>query len=68
MHVTLVRHTRPAVSDGVCYGATDLDVAATFDEEVVQRRRCTAARATARSRARYAAAGASPSASALRKA
>ena len=35
-HVTLVRHTRPRVSDGVCYGATDLDVAATFEEEAAQ--------------------------------
>ena len=36
MHVTLVRHTRPAVSEGVCYGATNLDVAATFEEEAAQ--------------------------------
>lgn len=33
MHVILVRHTRPAVSAGVCYGITDLDVAPTFDDE-----------------------------------
>ena len=29
----LVRHTRPLVPDGVCYGATDLDLAPTFEEE-----------------------------------
>ena len=33
MHLTLVRHTRPLVPDGVCYGVTDLDLAPTFDEE-----------------------------------
>ena len=33
MHVTLVRHTRPSVAAGVCYGITDLDLAATFDDE-----------------------------------
>ena len=32
-HLTLVRHTRPAIPENVCYGATDLDVAATFEEE-----------------------------------
>ena len=36
MHVTLVRHTRPLVSDGVCYGMTDLDLAATFEEEAAR--------------------------------
>ena len=36
MRVTLVRHTQPAVSDGVCYGATDLDVAPTFEAEAAQ--------------------------------
>ena len=35
MPVTLVRHTRPAVPEGVCYGATDLDLASTFDDEAV---------------------------------
>ena len=33
MSVILVRHTRPAVPAGVCYGATDLDLASTFDDE-----------------------------------
>ena len=32
MHLTLVRHTRPAVSEGVCYGMTDLKLAPTFDD------------------------------------
>ena len=32
-HLILVRHTRPAVADGVCYGMTDLDLAATFEQE-----------------------------------
>jgi len=31
--VILVRHTRPAVPEGVCYGITDLDLAPTFDDE-----------------------------------
>ncbi|MEM1250430.1 MAG: alpha-ribazole phosphatase family protein [Acidobacteriota bacterium] len=31
MALTLVRHTRPAVEDGVCYGATDLGVADDFE-------------------------------------
>ena len=33
MPVILVRHTRPAVPEGVCYGVTDLDLASTFDDE-----------------------------------
>ena len=33
MHVILVRHTRPAVPAGVCYGITDLELAPTFDDE-----------------------------------
>ena len=33
MPVILVRHTRPRVAAGVCYGVTDLDVAPTFDDE-----------------------------------
>ena len=33
MPVILVRHTRPAVPTGVCYGITDLDLAPTFDDE-----------------------------------
>ena len=33
MRLILVRHTRPSAPDNVCYGATDPDVAPTFDEE-----------------------------------
>ena len=33
MPVILVRHTRPAVPTGVCYGITDLDLAPTFEDE-----------------------------------
>ena len=33
MGVVLVRHTRPVVPEGVCYGITDLDLAPTFDDE-----------------------------------
>ena len=33
MPVILVRHTRPAIPEGVCYGALDLDLAPTFDDE-----------------------------------
>ena len=33
MSVILVRHTRPAVPAGVCYGITELDLAPTFDDE-----------------------------------
>ena len=36
MHLILVRHTRPAVPENVCYGATDLDVASTFEEEAAR--------------------------------
>ena len=36
MHLTLVRHTRPAVPEGVCYGMTDLDLAPTFDDEAMR--------------------------------
>ena len=36
MHLTLVRHTRPLVPDGVCYGVTDLDLAPTFKEEAAR--------------------------------
>ena len=32
----LVRHTRPLVSDDVCYGATDLDLAPTFEDEATR--------------------------------
>ena len=33
MSVILVRHTRPAVPEGVCYGITELDLPPTFDDE-----------------------------------
>ena len=36
MHLILVRHTRPFVADNVCYGATDLDLAPTFEEEAAR--------------------------------
>ena len=36
MPLILVRHTRPLVADGVCYGVTDLDLAPTFDEEAAR--------------------------------
>jgi len=31
--ITLVRHTRPDIADGICYGALDLAVADTFEAE-----------------------------------
>ena len=33
MALTLVRHTRPEVAPGTCYGRTDLDVATSFPDE-----------------------------------
>ena len=36
MRLILVRHTRPLVADGVCYGVTDLDLAPTFDDEAAR--------------------------------
>ena len=36
MPLILVRHTRPAVPENVCYGATNLDVASTFEEEAAR--------------------------------
>ena len=33
MHIYLIRHTRPAVAKGICYGQSDLDVVETFHEE-----------------------------------
>lgn len=36
MTLILVRHTRPLVADGVCYGMTDLDLAPTFDDEAAR--------------------------------
>ncbi|HAF00865.1 MAG TPA: alpha-ribazole phosphatase [Methylophilaceae bacterium] len=34
MKLTLVRHTALQVSAGICYGQSDIDVAATFHEEI----------------------------------
>src|SRR6218665_1345722 len=34
MHIYLIRHTTPLVEKGVCYGQADLDVTASFIEEV----------------------------------
>ena len=36
MRLILVRHTRPEAADNVCHGVTDLDVAATFDQEAAR--------------------------------
>ena len=33
MKIYLIRHTQPDIDKGICYGSTDLDVAATFPEE-----------------------------------
>ena len=35
MDICLIRHTRPQVEKGVCYGRLDLDVAETFEQEAV---------------------------------
>ena len=35
MEVVLIRHTRVAVAQGICYGQADVDVAETFAEEAV---------------------------------
>jgi alpha-ribazole phosphatase len=35
MEIYLIRHTTPNIEKGICYGQTDLDVADTFEEEVV---------------------------------
>lgn len=32
-NIYLIRHTTPAVAKGICYGQTDLDIVATFNEE-----------------------------------
>lgn len=34
MELYLVRHTAPEIAAGICYGQTDLDVAASFDTEL----------------------------------
>ena len=36
MSLILVRHTRPAVAEGICYGMTDLSLAPTFEEEAAR--------------------------------
>ncbi|MDE0030500.1 MAG: alpha-ribazole phosphatase family protein [Deltaproteobacteria bacterium] len=36
MRLILIRHTRPAVADNVCYGVTDVDVAPTFEEDTAR--------------------------------
>ncbi|MEM7276825.1 MAG: alpha-ribazole phosphatase family protein [Pseudomonadota bacterium] len=36
MPVTLIRHTTPDIESGICYGSTDLNVAATFGEEAAK--------------------------------
>ena len=36
MELILVRHTRPLVAGNVCYGATDLALAPTFEEEAAR--------------------------------
>ncbi len=33
MPVTLIRHTRPDIAHGICYGSSDLDVADSFEQE-----------------------------------
>jgi alpha-ribazole phosphatase len=33
MEIVLIRHTRPAVDEGVCYGASDLGVCADFETQ-----------------------------------
>ena len=39
MELYLIRHTKPLVDKGVCYGFTDLDVADSFEEESLEVRR-----------------------------
>jgi alpha-ribazole phosphatase len=36
MDLYLVRHTQPDVAEGVCYGHADLDVACSFQDELIQ--------------------------------
>ena len=36
MPLILIRHTRPAVAEGICYGMTDLSLAPTFEEEAAR--------------------------------
>ena len=37
MKIYLIRHTQPDVEKGICYGSSDLDVAATFEAEAAAR-------------------------------
>lgn len=36
MKIYLIRHTQPDVEKGICYGSSDLDVAATFEAEATE--------------------------------
>jgi alpha-ribazole phosphatase len=38
--IYLLRHTTPAVEKGICYGQTDLDVAESFEQEILQIQQC----------------------------
>lgn len=40
MNIYLIRHTRPAVEKGICYGQTDLDVVESFENEATTIRNC----------------------------
>ncbi|MFN5333749.1 MAG: alpha-ribazole phosphatase family protein [Bacteroidota bacterium] len=33
MEIYLIRHTKPAIDTGICYGQADIDVAESFEEE-----------------------------------
>jgi alpha-ribazole phosphatase len=35
MEIYLIRHTKPAIEKGICYGISDLDVAASFEVEAL---------------------------------
>lgn len=36
MIIDLIRHTKPAIEEGICYGQTDLSLAESFDQEYAQ--------------------------------
>ncbi|MDQ0108123.1 alpha-ribazole phosphatase [Chitinophaga terrae (ex Kim and Jung 2007)] len=36
MEIYLIRHTTPAIESGVCYGASDVDVAGSFETEAAE--------------------------------
>lgn len=40
MNIYLIRHTRPAVATGICYGQTDLDVVDSFHQEAAVIKNC----------------------------